>query len=41
MDSDWLQASPLTAAALDEEVRQWAGVGFELRMKSVDAKAMA
>jgi exopolyphosphatase / guanosine-5'-triphosphate,3'-diphosphate pyrophosphatase len=39
MDSDWLQVSPLTAAALDEEVRQWAGIGFELRLKSVDARA--
>lgn len=30
---DWLDASPLTAAALDEEALQWAGVGGELRLQ--------
>ncbi len=33
-DADWLAASPLTAAALDEETRQWASIGKELRLKS-------
>jgi len=34
VDASWLKASPLTAAALDEEVRQWAGVGLELKLRS-------
>jgi len=33
VDEDWLEASPLTAAALEEESRQWAGLGMELRIK--------
>ena len=33
-DADWLAASPLTAAALEEETRQWASIGKELRLKS-------
>lgn len=33
-DEDWLANSPLTAAALQEEVRQWASVGKELRVKA-------
>jgi exopolyphosphatase/guanosine-5'-triphosphate,3'-diphosphate pyrophosphatase len=41
IDSDWLLVSPLTAAALDEEARQWAGIGFELRMKTVEIRATA
>jgi hypothetical protein len=24
---------PLTAAAIDEEVRQWAGIGIELKVR--------
>ena len=34
VESAWLAASPLTAAALDEEIRQWAGVGLELKVRS-------
>ncbi len=33
IDADWLAASPLTAAAIDEEIRQWAGIGIELKMR--------
>jgi exopolyphosphatase / guanosine-5'-triphosphate,3'-diphosphate pyrophosphatase len=34
VESAWLAASPLTSAALDEEIRQWAGVGLELKVRS-------
>lgn len=34
VDAGWLKESPLTAAALDEEVRQWVDVGFDLKIKS-------
>jgi exopolyphosphatase/guanosine-5'-triphosphate,3'-diphosphate pyrophosphatase len=34
VESGWLSASPLTAASLDEEVRQWAGLGLELKIRS-------
>ncbi len=34
VDAAWLEASPLTAAALDEEARQWTGLGMELRVKA-------
>jgi exopolyphosphatase/guanosine-5'-triphosphate,3'-diphosphate pyrophosphatase len=33
VDDAWLGASPLTAAALEEEARQWAGLNMELRLK--------
>lgn len=33
VDGEWLSASPLTAAALEEEARQWAGIGIELKVK--------
>ncbi|MGB0126477.1 MAG: exopolyphosphatase [Rhodocyclaceae bacterium] len=33
-DEQWLESSPLTAAALHEETRQWASVGKELRIKT-------
>jgi exopolyphosphatase/guanosine-5'-triphosphate,3'-diphosphate pyrophosphatase len=33
-DEHWLEVSPLTAAALHEEGRQWASVGKELRVKT-------
>ena len=33
IDADWLAALPLTAAAIDEEVRQWAGIGIELKVR--------
>ncbi len=34
VEGEWLTASPLTAAALDEEVRQWSGLGQELKVRS-------
>ena len=33
VDADWLADSPLTAAALNEEARQWAILGLELKVK--------
>jgi exopolyphosphatase/guanosine-5'-triphosphate,3'-diphosphate pyrophosphatase len=33
VDGEWLQTVPLTAAALDEEVRQWNSVGLELKLR--------
>ena len=33
VDADWLAESPLTAAALSEEARQWAVLGLELKVK--------
>lgn len=41
VDSGWLEASPLTAAALEEESRQWAELGMELRIKSGRGKTQA
>jgi len=34
VDADWLAASPLSAAALEEEGRQWSGLGMEIKIKS-------
>jgi exopolyphosphatase / guanosine-5'-triphosphate,3'-diphosphate pyrophosphatase len=34
VDGAWLAASPLTAASLDEEARQWSGLGLELKVRS-------
>lgn len=33
--AEWLEASPLTAAMLEEEERQWAGIGKNLRVRAV------
>ncbi|MDP2794075.1 MAG: exopolyphosphatase [Sulfurisoma sp.] len=33
VDAEWLESAPLTAAALDEEVRHWAAVGMELKLR--------
>jgi exopolyphosphatase/guanosine-5'-triphosphate,3'-diphosphate pyrophosphatase len=41
VDPGWLEASPLTAAALEEESRQWAELGMELRIKSGRGKTQA
>jgi len=41
VDPAWLAASPLTAAALEEEGRQWAGLGMELKVKAGRGKAQA
>ncbi|MEZ5614468.1 MAG: exopolyphosphatase [Rhodocyclaceae bacterium] len=38
---DWLAASPLTAAALEEEGRQWAVLGMEYKVKEKSAKPQA
>jgi len=38
VDDAWLAASPLTAAALEEEVRQWTGVNMELRIRREKSK---
>jgi exopolyphosphatase/guanosine-5'-triphosphate,3'-diphosphate pyrophosphatase len=32
-DCEWLAGSPLTASALEEEMRQWAGIGIELKIR--------
>jgi exopolyphosphatase/guanosine-5'-triphosphate,3'-diphosphate pyrophosphatase len=37
LDSAWLEAHPLTQAALAEEVRQWQLVGCELRLEKAEA----
>jgi exopolyphosphatase/guanosine-5'-triphosphate,3'-diphosphate pyrophosphatase len=34
VDAGWLAASPLTAAALAEEARQWVGLGLDLKVKA-------
>jgi len=34
VDADWLEASPLTAAALDDEAGQWAALGSDLQLRT-------
>jgi exopolyphosphatase/guanosine-5'-triphosphate,3'-diphosphate pyrophosphatase len=41
VDPQWLAASPLSAAALEEEGRQWAGLGMEIRLKSGRGKSQS
>jgi exopolyphosphatase/guanosine-5'-triphosphate,3'-diphosphate pyrophosphatase len=41
VDADWLASVPLTAAALEEEGRQWLGLGMELRLRAGRAPAKA
>jgi len=41
VDQAWLAASPLTAAALEEEGRQWSALGMELKLKSGRSKSRA
>jgi exopolyphosphatase/guanosine-5'-triphosphate,3'-diphosphate pyrophosphatase len=41
VDPHWLAASPLSAAALEEEGRQWAGLGMEIRIKVGRGKSQA
>jgi exopolyphosphatase/guanosine-5'-triphosphate,3'-diphosphate pyrophosphatase len=41
VDPRWLVSSPLTAAALEEEGRQWAGLGIGFRIKAGGGKAQA
>jgi exopolyphosphatase/guanosine-5'-triphosphate,3'-diphosphate pyrophosphatase len=37
LDRDWLADAPLTAAALSEEVQQWANVGIEFKVRGLRA----
>lgn len=39
LEREWLAAAPLTAAALGEEVLQWASVGIELKVRGQRAHA--
>ena len=39
IDPDWLEASPLSAAALEEESRQWSGMGMEIKIKAGRGKS--
>jgi exopolyphosphatase/guanosine-5'-triphosphate,3'-diphosphate pyrophosphatase len=41
VDPHWLAASPLSAAALEEEGRQWAGLGMEIKLKAGRSKSQA
>ena len=41
VDPAWLAGSPLSAAALDEETRQWSGLGMEIRIKPGRGKSQA
>ncbi|MBX3665837.1 MAG: exopolyphosphatase [Burkholderiales bacterium] len=40
-DPDWLEANPLTATALRDEIAEWTRVGVELRVPGLDAIAPA
>ncbi len=40
VDDAWLSASPLTAAALEEEARQWTGLNMELRIRREKSKVV-
>lgn len=40
-DAAWLEANPLTATALRDEIAEWARVGIELRVPGLDAIAPA
>lgn len=35
VDEDWIESSPMTAAALDDEIRQWAAVGIVLDVRRI------
>ena len=41
VDPAWLATSPLTASALEEEGRQWAALGMDLRIKPGRGKSQA
>ncbi|MBV6476692.1 MAG: exopolyphosphatase [Rhodocyclaceae bacterium] len=41
VDPHWLAVSPLTAAALEEEGRQWAALGMDFRIKPRSGKSQA
>jgi exopolyphosphatase / guanosine-5'-triphosphate,3'-diphosphate pyrophosphatase len=36
VSADWLARNPLTATALQEEIREWEKIGFELKIPAVD-----
>jgi len=38
VDDSWLSASPMTAAALEEEAKQWAGLNMEFRIRRAKAR---
>lgn len=40
-DTDWLEANPLTATALRDEVEEWARVGLELRIPGLEEITLA
>ena len=40
-DAAWLEANPLTATALREEVSEWARIGFELKIPGLDDIVLA
>jgi len=37
---DWLEANPMTAAALEEEAMRWRRIGIKLRIKAVDEASL-
>ena len=39
VDRDWLDAAPLTATVLSEEVQQWANVGIEFKVRGLRSAA--
>jgi len=41
VDPAWLAASPLSAAALEEEGRQWSALGMEIKLKAGRSKSQA
>ncbi len=41
VDDAWLTVSPLTAAALEEETRQWTGLNMEFRIRRKKSKAVS
>ena len=41
VDPAWLAASPLSATALEEEGRQWSGLGMEIKIKAGRGKSQA
>jgi len=40
-DAVWLEANPLTATALREEVAEWARIGHELKIPGLDDIVLA
>ena len=40
-DAEWLDALPLTAATLNDEIRQWNAIGHPLTVKTVKRPTLA